>query len=217
MSQFGLIQLVAYTAGSTLLTNKNNKMICSEELSTYYEGIDGNISIPRVCDAMRELFLIIDLPPLPSDLFWKDNILTHLINCIELRVNGKTITLTKNYIKNLLVLNADKLSNKALFNNLTEDKRKKLSKKSNNIMLPLKLKDLFITEPNEVYLTVPFNFCVKYNISNKNLIETDEEYIVNDIKIGCKFIGVFYDTPYRNYMIHNYETIIQNQKFVLEI
>ena len=207
MADIGLIQLIAIGK-----INENYPFNCAEHLSEEpTKKIAPNvIKITHYFDGVREIFLIIDLPPLPDNMCWKDNILSFLIEKIQIHFEyfNTTLTLSNDYIKKIISDNIEKFPNKLLFSNLSVDKRKSMSRKQIQLTLPLKISN-FINNPAE--LCVHYGTTIKIFLFNDHLVEENDNFMVDNIDWNIKVFGVFYTPEVRNEIFQNMENIFSKQ------
>jgi hypothetical protein len=182
---------------------------CSEQLSEFKNPEQNIVKFAKTCDAFREIFLYIYLPSLPNNLFWKDNVLLHLIDKIQISYNEKII-LSKQYLNYLIMDELDQYSDLLLFRNIPADKRKELSKKEITLILPLKIKN-FIKNPCEILLISGHHVALKMDFNLQNLVENDDHYQCNEIQYKIKTMEVFYDTDIMMDINKNFPKIFQNQ------
>lgn len=211
MNSVGLFKLVA----NTTLLQKYYNCEFVEQLSNLIPLENNKNSILTGCDSIMEVFIEINLPILSNikkDIYWKNNLLLHLIEKIEISFYcGKTLLIDKNKI-NLLLSELEKsIDKKSLFYNLSEDERKKMSLKQIKIYLPLKLGNL-VKNPSEIFIVLGNPMHIKIEMSFDNLLENDN-FSVDNITFGVKFLGRFYDWPKRNDIIQNFSNISNNQLY----
>lgn len=194
-TQFALIQLVA-----TGPLNKEYFSNCVEQLACVYSSnnLDTEFHIGKLCDAVREIFIVINLPELGNGMYWKDNLLSYFINKIKIEYDGHTINMSKKYIEAEILKLIDKISNESLLVNLSVEKRKELSKKSLQLIFPLNLSNLIPDVPELLLITSYNGIHLTIDLSKNNLIENYDNIMVSDIECMIKIISVFYDTETRN-------------------
>lgn len=208
--QLGIIKLIS----SNGKINEHFPFKCAEELIDFNnkKNSENEIIINNIMDSIREIFFVIKLPSLDNNLFWKDNLLEHLINSIEINyLANYQIYISKNYILNT-INNLNNYSDEILFRNLSLEKRKKLSKKEIEIIFPLKISD-FIKNPNEMLTLFHYSY-ISFNYNINNLVENDDSYLPK-INWQIKTIGVYYDHDVREEITKNFYQIFQKQKINL--
>lgn len=170
-----------------------------------------NFIIPQIADTIRTIFLTIDLPSLPGNMVWKNDIFPHLIKKITITFNTD-IELTHQYI--VKMANIDNYPQQLLLRGLSGKKLFKISKKNHKIILPIPIQKIF-DEPHEIVMiggVYSVNFIVQLNLDFLSLYNLSPE----NLKMSLDIVYVFYDIDKRNKLFEKYDPFIHEFKISLE-
>lgn len=163
------------------------EMSWTEELSEYNKFNNNKISFPNNCDGIREIFMIVDLPELSGNMYWKNNLILEIFNSITISLKWKEINIGRNDLE--FIVKNSAMTDKVLFCNLPKSKREKMSRKNIQIIFPLGLK----CELNNLYGA--FRPSIRLDMNLDGLIENSNGTV--SINVGMKFMKVFYETEIR--------------------
>jgi hypothetical protein len=203
---------ILFLVANTGAINRHYKHECVEELSESFESNYYNlIHIPKRYDAIREIFIVINLPILEDGMYWKDNLLTLLFDSIEIDIifgqkgKSKIVLLDKTYIQKLIREDLKLLSDKLLFRDIPCEKRKKMSRKEISLTMPLKISN-FISQPSEIFYhhMSTYDISLKLHFQTENLVENNPEFILEDFDFDIKVLGVIYPVETIEKMIHSH-------------
>lgn len=172
--------------------------------------------ISQYSDAIREIFIKVELPKLSEICIWKNNLFAHLIDSITIKGNYYEILLDSIYLKDLLNNKLENYPNESLIRNLSMKKIIKISHEKHHIILPLNIGKLFMN-PNEI-ISINNGLEITINFKFKNLIDPPilihNSINEDDFKVSLIKIDVFYDIEKRDFLSKNLDTLFSNQKIV---
>jgi hypothetical protein len=157
-----------------------------------------NDYVTKECDIITELFVYITLPKLNYGLYWKSNILEHIIKSIKIIIQPspftnslhyEEISCDSKYINDLITNKLHDYPDKLLYRNLDLNKKIKMSARGIDLALPLKLNKKLILFASDIKIS--------YGINYSDLIENDDQQVEN-IQINFKGLSGFYETVIRN-------------------
>lgn len=226
MANSSLIQLIAMGKMDEHLKNPK----CVNSLTTYnFNKIDNKYlhTLFRGCDVIKEIFLVIKLDKLPDNNIWDDNLVSKLINKIEIDIIGyKVMEFTGNYIEMINNIWCKSYPDQLLYRNLTHEQKIILSKNGVELYIPLHIKRIMQYIP---MISLPFNE-VKINLFlnpiNKIMINVNDPNIslmINESFLDIDDRNILYEkkyslelmTPkYHNFKLHKYNYVHLNWKDV---
>jgi hypothetical protein len=167
--------------------------------------------IIKVADTVRTFFIVVDLPSLPGNMVWKNNIFEHLISKITIMVGLDNIELDHQYI--IKMTNIDNYPQNLLLKGLSSKKLFKISKKNHKIILPVPIQKI-IDDPNEIILVVPYSIKISIQL-NPDFLSL-YNLSMGHLKVSLSLVIVFYDIEERNKLCEKYDLYIHKHKIHLE-
>lgn len=173
----------------------------------------------RISDTISEIFIHINLPELPNNLIYKNNLVSKIIKKIQISLNDcySLIEINSKNLNLLLDNYLENYSDKLLFRNLPLKVREKLSKKGVTLILPLKIGN-FLNKFNELIsanhtydINILLNEALENYFEENNFDNNLKKDLLSNINLSIKIIGTFYGNGVRHELIANSIETINDQ------
>lgn len=159
----------------------------AEDLSDYNQIVNNCFRFDGIADSVKEIFIYVNLPALPENIYWKNDVVLSIFRNIVLEWYHRTIIITNFDLEYIMKCNE---MGKLNFHNLSENKRRKMSQEKIQIVIPLKLEEELLTLNRYFECKIRLDLKI-YDISD--LVDGEFNKVsFGDITFGLKYIRRFY-------------------------